>query len=127
MILKKQTFFSLSIFYPTVSFNAILMDAAARLTGNMLRKKSKTLPMTIGAIIPDTTFFLPKYKNITPPKQKLTTILTNGISATKSKMAATINIGQYLPNLFPKDNIALGFFAITALATSLAKPAAFLA
>src|SRR3989338_9227024 len=98
MILKKQTFFSLFLFYPTVSFNAILIHAAARLTGNMLRKKSKTLPITIGATIPDTTFFLPKYKNITPPKHKLNTALKKGMRANKSKTAAIIKTGQYLPN-----------------------------
>ena len=64
--------------------------------------------MTIGEIIPITTLFLPKYKNITPPKQKLTTTLINGISATKSKMAAMIKTGQYLPNFFVKDLMARG-------------------
>ena len=62
--------------------------------------------MTIGAIIPDTTFFLTKYKNTKKAKQKLTTTLTDGINANKSKMAARIKIGQSF-STFPihKDNI----------------------
>src|SRR3989338_8824386 len=102
------------------------MHAVARLTGNMLRKKSKILPMTIGATTPDTTFFLPKYKNITSPKHKLNTALKTGMRANKSKIAAMIKTGQYLPNFFVKDIMARGSAGV-ALKTLLAKMAAFLA
>ena len=64
------------------------------------------MPMPIGAITPDTIFFLPKYKNTIIAKQKLTTTLTNGINANKSKMAARIKIGQCLPIFSQKDSVA---------------------
>ena len=83
------------------------------------------MPMPIGAITPDTIFFLPKYKNTIIAKQKLTTTLTNGINANKSKMAARIKIGQCLPIFSQKDSVARELSLVASEISSF-KLAAFL-